>query len=73
MKGVVIKKENSLWVRYKTSIEGDDVFFEDFPLSIVESKKGFKIGEEVLFKIEKGEYTDFEGYGVEQIKWAIIL
>ena len=73
MKGIVIKKENFLWIRCKTSIEGDDVFFEDFPLSIVESKKGFKIGEEVLFKIEKAEYTDFEGYGVEQIKWAIIL
>lgn len=73
MKGTVIKKDNSLWIKHKTSIEGDDMFFEDFPLSVVESKKGFKIGEEVLFKIEKEEYTDLEGYGVEQIKWAIIL
>jgi hypothetical protein len=73
MKGTVIKKENSLWIRYKTSIEGDDVFFEDFPLSIIESKKSFKIGEEVLFKTEKVEYTDLDGYGVKQIKWAIIL
>ncbi len=71
-KGRIIKKENAFWVRTVTSIEGDDVVFVDYPLSLTSSYyAGFSLkeGKEVNFEIETEIYTDL---GEERIQWAVI-
>jgi hypothetical protein len=76
MKGHLIRKENSWWVRTETSIEGDDVVFVDYPLSLTSSYyAGFSLkeGKEVNFEIETEIYI--EGYthlGEMKIDWAVI-
>jgi hypothetical protein len=71
-RGKIIKKENSWWIRTVTSIEGDDVVFVDYPLSLTSSYYGgfaIKEGKEVNFEIETEIYTDL---GEERIQWAVI-
>ena len=71
-KGKLTRKEGSWWVRTVTSIEGDDVVFVDYPLSISSTfYAGFSLkeGKEVNFEIETEIYTDL---GEERIQWAVI-
>ena len=72
MVGKIIRKENAFWVRTVSSLEGDDVVFTDYPLSLTSSYFGgfgIKEGKEVNFEIETEVYTDL---GEERIQWAVI-
>jgi hypothetical protein len=69
-KGKIIRKENAFWVRTVTSIEGDDVIFVDYPLSLTSSREiKLEEGKKVNFEIETEIYTDL---GEERIQWAVI-
>jgi hypothetical protein len=71
-RGKIIRKENSWWVRTVTSIEGDDVVFVDYPLSISSTfYAGFSLkeGKEVNFETETEIYTDLGDY---KVTWAVI-
>jgi hypothetical protein len=71
-KGKIIRKENAFWVRTVSSLEGDDVVFVDYPLSLTSSYFGgfaVKENKEVNFEIETEIYTDL---GEERIQWAVI-
>lgn len=68
MKGIVVLVDNRLVVKYKSSLEGDDVVFEYFPL-----KPSFLIapGSVVEFELEPQHYV-YEDGSEEVINWAKI-
>ena len=74
MTGKIIKKENSLWVRTQTTVEGDDIVFVDYRIAMGESgDTNLKEGETVEFKIQSVDYTDVEGLGEQgAVSWAVI-
>jgi len=69
-KGKIIRKENAFWIRTVTSLEGDDVVFTDYPLSLTSSREiKLEEGKEVNFEIETEVYTDL---GEEKVNWAVV-
>lgn len=73
MKGKIVKKNNVFYVRtISAGKELDEIELEYYPLSLTESNVELVEGKEVEFDIKSVSYVDLEGWGQEDVNWAIV-
>ena len=73
MKGKIVKKNNVFYVRtISAGKELDEIELEYYPLSLTESNVELVEGKEVEFDIKSVSYTDLEGWGQEDVNWAVV-
>ena len=73
MKGKIVKKDNVFYVRtISAGKELDEIELEYYPLSLTESNVELVEGKEVSFEIKSVSYTDLEGWGQEDVNWAVV-
>lgn len=73
MKGKIVKKNNVFYVRtISAGKELDEINLEYYPLSLTESNVELVEGKTVEFEIKSVSYTDLEGWGQEDVNWAIV-
>ena len=73
MKGKIVKKNNVFYVRtISAGKELDEIELEYYPLSLTESNVELVEGKEVEFDIKTVSYVDLEGWGQEDVNWAIV-
>ena len=73
MKGKIVKKNNVFYVRtISAGKELDEIELEYYPLSLTESNVELVEGKEVSFEIKSVSYTDLEGWGQEDVNWAVV-
>ena len=73
MKGKLIHKQNNWFVRtISAGKELDEIELECYPLSLTESNVELIEGKEVQFKIKSVSYVDLEGWGQEDVNWAVV-
>ena len=71
--GKLIHKNNLWFVRTSnTGKELDEIELEYYPLSLTESNVELVEGKEVEFDIKSVSYVDLEGWGQEDVNWAIV-
>ena len=74
MKGTIVKKNNVFYVRtISAGKELDEIELEYYPLSLTESNVELVEGKEVEFEVKSVSYVDLEGWGQEDVNWAVIL
>ena len=74
MKGKIVKKNNVFYVRtISAGKELDEIELEYYPLSLTESNVELVEGKEVEFEVKSVSYVDLEGWGQEDVNWAVIL
>ena len=73
MKGRLTHKQNNWFVRtISAGKELDEIELEYYPLSLTESNVELVEGKEVSFEIKSVFYTDLEGWGQEDVNWAVV-
>lgn len=73
MKGKIVKKNNVFYVRtISAGKELDEIELEYYPLSLTESNVELVEGKEVWFEVKSVSYVDLEGWGQEDVNWAIV-
>ena len=73
MKGKIVKKNNVFYVRtISAGKELDEIELEYYPLSLTESNVELVEGKEVQFEVKSVSYVDLEGWGQEDVNWAIV-
>ena len=73
MKGKLTHKQNNWFVRtISAGKELDEIELEYYPLSLTESNVELVEGKEVRFEIKSVSYVDLEGWGQEDVNWAIV-
>lgn len=73
MKGKIVKKNNVFYVRtISAGKELDEIELEYYPLSLTESNVELVEGKTVEFEIKSVSYVDLEGWGQEDVNWAIV-
>ena len=73
MKGKLVHKQNIWFVRaISAGKELDEIELEYYPLSLTESNVELVEGKEVEFEVKSVSYTDLEGWGQEDVNWAIV-
>ena len=73
MKGKIVKKNNVFYVRtISAGKELDEIELEYYPLSLTESNVELVEGKTVEFEVKSVSYIDLEGWGQEDVNWAIV-
>lgn len=73
MKGKIVKKDNVFYVRtISAGRELDEIELEYYPLSLTEFNVELVEGKEVQFEVKTVSYVDLEGWGQEDVNWAVV-
>ncbi len=71
--GKLVHKNNLWFVRTSnTGRELDEIELKYYPLSLTESNVELVEGKEVEFDIKSVSYVDLEGWGQEDVNWAVV-
>lgn len=73
MRGRLVHRQNNWFVRtISAGKELDEIELKYYPLFLTESNVELVEAKEVRFDIKSVSYVDLEGWGQEDVNWAIV-